>query len=78
MTSINLDAILKLEQNKSSNACYVDSVSTLLKVLDMIIREPYNEKYRSIRLENKVVKEKLLCLNGIREVLDHIGFLEVS
>ncbi len=56
---------------------YSDGVVILLKLLDNVIREPQNNKYRSIRLENKVIKEKLLGLNGIRELLAGIGFEEV-
>lgn len=57
---------------------YSDGVVILLKLLDNVIREPQNTKYRAIRLENKVIKEKLLCLNGIRELLASIGFEEIE
>lgn len=67
--------ILNLE-SASTNA-YVESVTILLKVLDNVIREPHNNKYRTIRLENKIIKEKLLCLNGVRQLLEKIGFIEV-
>lgn len=68
--------ILALESH--SNAFnYVDGVSILLRILDNIIREPQNEKYRTIRLENKIIKEKLLILNGVRALLEKIGFVEV-
>lgn len=61
----------------NSSVRYCDGVVILLKLLDNVIREPQNSKYRTIRLENKVIKEKLLCLNGIRELLAGIGFEEV-
>lgn len=57
---------------------FSDGVIILLKLLDNVIREPQNNKYRAIRLENKTIKEKLLCLNGIRELLSSIGFEEVG
>lgn len=61
----------------NSSERYSDGVVILLRLLDNVIREPQNTKYRAIRLENKVIKEKLLCLNGIRELLTSIGFEEV-
>lgn len=76
MTSVNIEAIRNLETFHNSS-CYIESVSILIKILDNIIREPCNEKYRTIRLENKIIKEKLLCLAGMRELLNHIGFVEV-
>lgn len=66
----NLECLNSTEQ-------YSDGVVILLRLLDNVIREPQNNKYRTIRLENKVIKEKLLCLSGIRELLTSIGFDEV-
>lgn len=67
--------VLNLES--ASRSQYLESVTILLKLLDNVIREPNNEKYRTIRLENKTIKEKLLSLNGVREFLMKIGFTEV-
>lgn len=67
--------ILNLES--ANRTQYVESVTILLKLLDNVIREPHNDKYRTIRLENKTIKEKLLSLNGVRELLQKIGFIEV-
>jgi len=64
-------------ESRNSAERYGDGVVILLKLLDNVIREPQNGKYRAIRLENKVIKEKLLCLTGIRELLAGIGFEEV-
>lgn len=77
MACINLDAIRKLEETKNVD-CYVDGVQILLNLLENVIREPENPKYRTIRLENKTIKEKLLALVGARELLIRIGFHEVS
>lgn len=76
MSSLDIDAIRSLE-NAENASHYIESVTILLKILDNIIREPTNEKYRSIRLENKIIKEKLLSLNGMRGLLERIGFVEV-
>lgn len=67
--------ILNLESASTNE--YIESVTILLKILDNVIREPHNNKYRTIRLENKIIKEKLLCLSGVRQLLEKIGFIEV-
>lgn len=75
MTSINEGAILKLEEN--SNELYVDCVEILLRLLENVIREPENLKFRTIRLENETIKQKLLPLSHIDEALKCIGFEKV-
>lgn len=76
-SSLNYEReVLDLESATSNNV-YVESVPILLRILDNVIREPQNDKYRTIRLENKVIKEKLLCLHGTRAFLEKIGFVEV-
>lgn len=77
MSALDVEAIRNLE-NAENVSHYIEAVTILLKILDNIIREPTNEKYRSIRLENKIVREKLLSLGGMRGLLDRIGFVEVS
>lgn len=75
-TSLNYEReVLNLET--ANRVAYIESVTILLKILDNVIREPQNEKYRTIRLENKIIKEKLLSLNGVRQFLERIGFVEV-
>lgn len=68
--------ILSIENASNAND-FVDRISILLRILDNIIREPNNNKYRTIRLENKVIKEKLLSLDGAFQLLKKIGFVEV-
>lgn len=77
MATINFEAIRNLELT-SNQTGYIESVTILLKLLDNVIREPTNEKYRTIRLENKIIKEKLLALSGMKFLLENIGFVEVS
>lgn len=75
-SSLNYEReVLNLEGD--NHALYIDSVQILLRILDNVIREPQNDKYRTIRLENKIIKEKLLNLNGVRELLQKMGFIEV-
>lgn len=72
MNSIDKGAILELERNPSS--LYVEGIAILIKLLENVIREPENVKYRTIRTANKIIKEKLLCLSNIDAVLKCIGF----
>lgn len=67
--------VLNLENATSGE--YIESVTILLRILNNIIRDPQNDKYRTIRLENQIINEKLLSLNGVRELLEKIGFVEV-
>lgn len=76
MAAVDIEAIKSLE-NGNNQTHYIDAVTILLKILDNILREPNNAKYRTIRLENKIVKEKLLALVGMRALLKQIGFVEV-
>lgn len=76
MASIDKGAIIQLERNPSLS--YAEGIVILLKLLDNVIREPENAKYRTIRTANKTIKEKLLCLSHIDEVLKCIGFERVS
>lgn len=75
MSSINYQSIEKLESNDIQN--YKDGVQLLLKLLTNVINEPENQKFRTIRLENKTVKERLLNLTGMKDLLVEIGFEEV-
>lgn len=75
MTSIDKGAILKLEKNSSET--FVDGVGILLRLLENVIREPGNAKFRTIRLGNKTIKEKLLSLSHIDNALKCIGFEKV-
>lgn len=77
-TALNYEREVLILENGIGHAEYIESVTILLKILNNVIREPQNEKYRTIRLENKIIKEKLLCLTGVRELLKKIGFVEVT
>lgn len=69
-------SVHKLEENCDVDV-YSNGVNIILKLLENVIREPHNLKYRKIRLENQTIREKVLCLNGARELLENIGFEEV-
>jgi len=71
-----MSCILALEENPEE--LYLETTSVLLKLVDNIIKNPSNPKYRSIRLGNPTVASKLLPAVGAMECLFEMGFEEVS
>lgn len=65
-----MDAIGEVIQHDSK------AVSTLKKVVDNIIRDPEEMKYRSLPLSNKLVIERILQVDGAVELLSSIGFTQ--
>ncbi len=65
-----LDAIGEVIQHDSR------IISTLKKVVDNIIRDPEEMKYRSLPLSNKLVIERILQAEGAVELLSSIGFVQ--
>ncbi|CAD7689360.1 unnamed protein product [Nyctereutes procyonoides] len=49
-------------------------VDTIAKYLDNICLHPEEEKYRKIKLQNKVFQEHVNCLEGTHEFFEAIGF----
>nr|XP_010297276.1 PREDICTED: UBX domain-containing protein 6 [Balearica regulorum gibbericeps] len=49
-------------------------VETVAKYLDNIYLHPEEEKYRKIKLQNKVFQERISCLEGIHKFFQAIGF----
>ncbi|XP_053905975.1 UBX domain-containing protein 6 isoform X2 [Cuculus canorus] len=49
-------------------------VETTAKYLDNIYLHPEEEKYRKIKLQNKVFQERISCLEGIHRFFQAIGF----
>uniref|UniRef100_A0AAG5DJ18 Peptide-N(4)-(N-acetyl-beta-glucosaminyl)asparagine amidase n=1 Tax=Anopheles atroparvus TaxID=41427 RepID=A0AAG5DJ18_ANOAO len=74
MAAINQALVLALESNPKES--YVVATETLLRLLDNIIREPQNAKYRTVRLENQSIREKLLSVVGMKQLMLAIGFIE--
>ncbi|KAK2087080.1 UBX domain-containing protein 6 [Saguinus oedipus] len=52
-------------------------VDTIAKYLDNIHLHPEEEKYRKIKLQNKVFQERINCLEGTHEFFEAIGFQKV-
>ncbi|XP_035788576.1 peptide-N(4)-(N-acetyl-beta-glucosaminyl)asparagine amidase-like [Anopheles albimanus] len=77
MAALNQALVLALETNNPRES-YLVATETLLRLLDNIIREPQNAKYRTVRLENPSIKEKLLSVVGMKQLMLAIGFIEAN
>ncbi|XP_027707141.1 UBX domain-containing protein 6 [Vombatus ursinus] len=53
-------------------------VDTIAKYLDNIHLHPEEEKYRKIKLQNKVFQERINCLEGANEFFEAIGFEKMT
>uniref|UniRef100_A0A8C4U0K7 UBX domain-containing protein 6 n=1 Tax=Falco tinnunculus TaxID=100819 RepID=A0A8C4U0K7_FALTI len=49
-------------------------VETMARYLDNICLHPEEEKYRKIKLQNKVFQERISCLEGIHRFFQAVGF----
>lgn len=76
MSAIQEHLVKKLEDN--SKSCYIDGLEILIKLISNVISFPSDAKFRKIRKENKTIREKLLSLKGMTELLLDIGFTEVG
>ncbi|KAH8338779.1 hypothetical protein KR074_010073 [Drosophila pseudoananassae] len=81
MVDINLECVrliepeaTRTEDHKGLKDAYLEAVRILLVLLENVLSQPENPKYRTIRLENKAIKEKLLSLPGCEQLLTAIGF----
>lgn len=54
------------------------AVDIMSKYVDNICKNPTEEKYRRIKLSNKVFQEKVRCVEGSREFLQALGFISVT
>ncbi|XP_043647316.1 peptide-N(4)-(N-acetyl-beta-glucosaminyl)asparagine amidase [Drosophila teissieri] len=88
MVDINLECVHQIEpktrssgqqqQEQLSKKAYLEAVRILLVLLENILAQPENSMFRTIRLENKAIKEKLLSLPGCERLLEAIGFVRVT
>ncbi|XP_037626732.1 UBX domain-containing protein 6 [Sebastes umbrosus] len=53
------------------------AVDIISKYIDNICKNPTEEKYRKIKLSNKVYQEKVRCVEGTREFLEALDFTSI-
>ncbi|XP_044056716.1 UBX domain-containing protein 6 [Siniperca chuatsi] len=53
------------------------AVDIMSKYVENICKNPTEEKYRKIKLSNKVFQEKVRCVEGSREFLQALGFISI-
>lgn len=69
-------SLLALEENPRE--LYLEVTSVLLRLANNVIKNPSDPKYRSIRLANPTVANKLLPAVGAMECLFEMGFKEAD
>jgi hypothetical protein len=62
----------------SSPADISPSLSTILKIISNIIKNPYEEKYRKIKSTNNLIQKKIVSVPGALNVLLATGFAPVG
>ncbi|XP_046874611.1 peptide-N(4)-(N-acetyl-beta-glucosaminyl)asparagine amidase [Hypomesus transpacificus] len=63
---------------ENTNEVFLDVAKLLITYADNIIRNPDEDKYRSIRIENRTFSTKLLPIRGAVECLFEMGFEEAE
>lgn len=63
---------------KNSKEQFESASKLLVRFADNVLKDKSNEKYRSIRLENKIFQERILPFSGAVQCLFEMGFQEVS
>lgn len=63
---------------ENTNEVFLDVAKLLIKYADNIIRNPNEDKYRSIRIGNTTFSTKLLPIKGAVECLFEMGFEEAE
>lgn len=70
--SIDLDLAKRLEGN--SKAAYINGFTIFLKLLNNIIDNPQEEKYRKFKKTNPRISGELLSLDGMEQLILESGF----
>ncbi len=62
------------KQHPGEDARVTTCFQTLLKMVGNVARAPGEAKFRSVRLSNPVILEKVLSLDGSIQFLEAVGF----
>ena len=73
---IELDTSIVKKLCDNDPKTFQDAKEILIKLINNILRDPQNVKYRRIRLSNPKVESMLLNANGAFEILFSVGFEE--
>ena len=73
---IEIDTSIVNKLSDNDHKSFQDAKEILLKLINNILRDPQNVKFRRIRLSNPKVESMLLNANGAFDILFSIGFEE--
>ncbi|CAI2166281.1 14567_t:CDS:1 [Funneliformis geosporum] len=68
------DVIVKQISRHNSPPVSQKCISTLLQIMNNLLKEPYNEKFRKLREKNHTFNSNVLQIIGGREFLIKVGF----
>ncbi|GBB90841.1 hypothetical protein RclHR1_17940004 [Rhizophagus clarus] len=68
------EIIIKQISRHNSPQISQKCISTLLRIVNNILEDPYNEKFRKLPEKNKLINSNILQIIGGREFLVKIGF----
>eukprot|EP01016_Furgasonia_blochmanni_P002100 TRINITY_DN1082_c0_g1_i11.p2 TRINITY_DN1082_c0_g1~~TRINITY_DN1082_c0_g1_i11.p2 ORF type:complete len:195 (-),score=58.57 TRINITY_DN1082_c0_g1_i11:558-1142(-) len=63
------------ERRANNDAALLEAFNLLTKLINNMIMNPTEEKYKNIKTTNQVLKAKLFNIPGINAFLEHIGFV---
>eukprot|EP01016_Furgasonia_blochmanni_P002103 TRINITY_DN1082_c0_g1_i20.p2 TRINITY_DN1082_c0_g1~~TRINITY_DN1082_c0_g1_i20.p2 ORF type:complete len:212 (-),score=52.43 TRINITY_DN1082_c0_g1_i20:367-1002(-) len=66
------------ERRANNDAALLEAFNLLTKLINNMIMNPTEEKYKNIKTTNQVLKAKLFNIPGINAFLEHIGFVLVQ
>ena len=69
-----MEAALSRFEKENHPTILQTSAELLIKILGNIVKEPANEKFRSINTSNKTISDKVLCAKAARQTLLVVGF----
>ena len=75
-SSIDIDTSIVNKLNENTIEVFQEAKDILGRLLNNIIREPENIKYRKVRMNNPKIESLLLNANGAFDVLFSVGFEE--
>lgn len=76
-TSILLDKSIDVVLQHNFDAVSTTCLITILKLLDNVLQKPYEIKFRTVKLSNNIVQQKIVQCKGGVDILIACGFLPV-
>jgi hypothetical protein len=73
-----LDQIVSNKCGKHDDKAILAGLGILAKLANNIVMSPLEAKFRTLKKSNNAIKAKLMCLDGISEVITAMGYTDVD